>query len=136
MDATQKKKVLNDWVRFLKSEFQFKYLTDALYRHLTLHCDFVSYFSKKWFYTCYFEFPEQTLRFIRQFDRERGCPSVEYGNNNWLKDPNYSDINNMMVDAMEKNKTKLLKKLKNKIRQRDIKFCKALLGKHGIEVTQ
>ncbi len=41
------------------------------------------------------------LGFCTQFDRDKGCVSIEYGDTYWQHDTDYCDINTAMVDAME-----------------------------------
>jgi len=57
------------------------------------------YYNRGGFSQTYFEDPEDTMRFMRQFDREQGCVSVEYGMKQWLKTEDYQDINTAMVDT-------------------------------------
>jgi hypothetical protein len=89
MTAAEKRKVLRQWVRFLKS----------LYHHLIQHCSFIAHYNLGGFYGVYFEDPSATQRFLDQFDRSKGCLSVEYGYAWWINDEDYRDINNAMVDA-------------------------------------
>ena len=88
------------------------HFTEKLYKHLTLHCSFIAHYNIHGFYETYFESPEQSLKFLSQFDREQGAYSVEYGNPYWLLGE-YSDINNAMLDVYSKYKNDLTAKLKN-----------------------
>src|SRR5919202_5205674 len=93
MTAKEKEQVLKQWETFLKHGLQSAHFTGKLYKHLTLHCSFIAHYNIHGFYETYFESPEQSLKFLSQFDREQGAYSVEYGWTYWLQDE-YSDINN------------------------------------------
>jgi len=100
MTAQQKEKVLQDWVRFLQFGFRQKDFTKGLYHHLTQSCSFIAHFDLNGFYFTYFD-PhnvEDTLRFLKQFDRASGCVSVEYNDGWWLTRRDYADINSAMAD--------------------------------------
>ena len=103
MSAAEKSNVLRAWLRFIKSRFAQRCFTRALYEHLIQHCGYVAHFSRGGFYDTYFQQPEATQRFLDQFDRSKGCLSVEYGGGWWFGgDRNeYHDINNAMVDAIQ-----------------------------------
>ena len=103
MSAAQKRNVLRAWLRFVKSGFELRWFTKALYEHLIQHCSFIANYNRGGFYDTYFQQPEATQRFLDQFDRSKGCLSVEYGGGWWLGDDRneYHDINNAMVDAIQ-----------------------------------
>ncbi len=105
MTAPQKRRVLGDWVRFFQTGMGFKRFTKRLYEHLTLHCSFIAHFNRQGFYQTYFADPESLQRFLDQFDRSKGCVSVEYGMTDWIRDGNdvsaeHHDLNNGLVDAI------------------------------------
>jgi hypothetical protein len=79
MSAAEKEKFLKDWKKFIKSDFSNAKLTKHLYEHLTLYCSFIAHFNQQGSYSFYFDDPEDTLKFLRQFDRNYRCSSVEYG---------------------------------------------------------
>jgi hypothetical protein len=58
MSAKEKEVVLNAWTRFLKNGCKFQDFTDALYRHLTLHCSFIAHYDRLGFYEFYFGIQE------------------------------------------------------------------------------
>jgi hypothetical protein len=99
MTAAEKQRVLNAWVRFVRSRFALRSFTTALYQHLTLHSGFIGHYSRSGFYAVYFEDPLATQKFLDQFDRSKGCPSVEFGGSGWMENEDYRDINGAMVDA-------------------------------------
>lgn len=117
MPAEDKEKALKAWNRFIKSEFNIKYFTKRLYDHLTLHCSFIAHFNQQGFYSTYFEDPEDTIKFMKQFDQDHGCVSVEYGSTHWLNSEDYSDINRAMVESLEPYKSGLYEGMKQKAKE-------------------
>jgi hypothetical protein len=85
MTAEEKGKVLKDWQRFIESDFSMAKFTKSLYDHLIQHCSFIAHYNRHGFYSSYFEDPEDTMRFLKQFDKDFACKSVEYGMDYWLK---------------------------------------------------
>jgi len=120
MSAEEKEKVLKDWQRFLAADFDKARFTKRLYEHLIQHCEFIAHYNQGAFYATYFEDPEDTLRFMKQFDRELGCVSVEYGMKYWLTAEDYQDINTAMVEAMEPYKAEIYPRLKQRARERKL----------------
>jgi len=115
MTAAQKRRVLLQWVRFMKSGFDARHFMKSLYEHLTLHCSFIAHFNRGGFYEEYFKKPSDTQRFLDQFDRSKGCRSVEYGDAGWLNDEEYRDLNGAMVEAA----TGALPELRQALRERE-----------------
>lgn len=103
MSADEKRHVLRAWIRFVKGSCAFEHFTKALYNHLIQHCSFIAHYDRGGFYATYFQEPDATQRFLDQFDRAKGCVSIEYGTSWWLGDEggDYHDINSAMVDAIE-----------------------------------
>lgn len=133
MTAKEKEKVLRQWRTFVTSGFSPEHFTEAVYKHLTLHCSFMAHYKRQGFYDTYFLDPPQTVSFIKQFDRRRsGGKSVEYGMDYWLTDPEYSDINTAMCEVMEEHADRLYEGLGNTERIRDLNMAAKLLRKHGI----
>ena len=120
MSAEEKEKVLKDWQRFIESDFNKARFTKPLYNHLIQHCSFIAHYNQGGFYGTYFEDPEDTMRFIKQFDKDKGCISVEYGMTYWLNNDDYRDINTAMVEVMEPYKGALYLRMKRKAK--DIKL--------------
>ena len=85
MRKEEKEKVLKDWKSFIESGFSYRVFTKRIYEHLTLHCMFIAHYSKDGFYSTYFVDPEDTLKFLRQFDKDSNFKSIEYGSDIWLK---------------------------------------------------
>jgi len=115
MTAAEKRRVLQQWVRFIKSGFDERHFMKSLYEHLIQHCSFIAHFNRGGFYAVYFEDPSATQRFLDQFDRSKGCMSVEYGFAEWINDEDYRDINGAMVDTA----TGLLPELRRMVRERE-----------------
>ena len=132
MSKEEKGKVLRDWKSFIKSGFRHRAFTNRIYQHLTLHCMFIAHYSKDGFYSTYFVNPEDTLKFLRQFDKDFEFKSIEYGTNIWIKE-DYKDINLAMCEEIEKCKKELYKRLNLKIRANAIGKIENLCQKHGID---
>lgn len=111
MTATEKELVLKQWTTFVKHGFKFEHFTDRIYKHLTLHCSFIAHFNRLGFYETYFIDHEDTLRFLGQFDKDRGCNSVEYGGDYWINHPEMSDLNQALIGAVEPYLKDFYKKL-------------------------
>ena len=120
MPAKEKEKVLKDWQCFIESDFNKAKFTKRLYNHLIQHCSFIAHYNQGGFYDTYFEDPEDTLRFIKQFDAAQGCLSVEYGMTYWLNSDDYRDINTAMVEVMEPYKAEIYPRLKQRARERKL----------------
>lgn len=135
LTAEEKRLVLKAWERFVRRGFQPQDFTDRLYHHLSQHCSFIAHYNRAGFYQTYFDRAEDTLRFISQFDSDKGCKSIEYGWSAWINGPDdsYKDINTAMIEVMGKHKEKYYKKLNDCIRARDIAMARMLLAKHGVE---
>ena len=126
MSADEKEKVLQDWQRFIESDFSQTRFTKVLYNHLIQHCSFIAHYNQAGFYGTYFEDPEDTMKFISQFDRDQGCVSVEYGMKYWLNNEDYRDINNAMVEAYEPYKTEIYPQLRQKAKQKKLAQIESL----------
>ena len=67
------------------------------------------------------------MRFMKQFDRDSGCISIEYGMKHWLLAEDYSDINTAMVEAISPYKSKIYPRLKQKTKERKLAQIKSLM---------
>ena len=131
MTAVEKAMVWKQWKAFIAGGFQWKHFTERIYKHLSLHCSFIAHYSRAGFYDTYFSNPEDTIRFVSQFDGSRGCISVEYGMDFWLKGE-YEDLNQSMCEAIEPYKESIYQKSAERIRDRDLTQARSLLAKHGL----
>jgi len=120
MSAEEKGKVLKDWQRFIENDFDKAKFTKRLYNHLIQHCSFIAHYNQGGFYGTYFEDPEGTIKFMKQFDKDQGCISVEYGMKYWLNSEDYGDINTGMVEALEPYKAEIYPRLKQRARERKL----------------
>lgn len=132
MTGKEKMRVLNDWETFLKSGCPRSVFTKALYHHLIQHCSFIAHYDINGFYDTYFVEGEDTAHFLSQFDRSKGCRSIEYGMTYWLTDPEYADINNAMCDIAGKYIPQLVLASEAKQKEADVARATGLLAKHGI----
>jgi len=128
MGTKDKKAVLRDWQRFIKGGFDRKYFTEKLYDHLHLHCSFIAHFNINGFYGTYFENPEHTLEFLKQFDRDYGYKSIEYGSKYWFTNEDYHDLNSELANSLEPYKSKIYAGLKQKTREMKLKQIDRLKG--------
>ena len=122
LGAEEKEAVIKDWMNFMKNGFGREYFTKRLYDHLHLHCSFIAHFNINGFYDSYFENPENTMKFLSQFDNDYGYRSIEYGTTYWFTNEDYHDINSAMIESYEPHKEKIytglkLKTKKMKLRQ-------------------
>lgn len=117
MTAEEKEKVLKSWKRFIENDFKEKFFTKRLYQHLTLHCSFIAHYDKAGFYSTYFTNPEDAVKFIRQFDKDLGYISAEYGTDIWVSVGDFIDLNLAMCGEIEKVKKELYLRLREKEKQ-------------------
>ena len=78
MTAHEKEMVLKQWKIFIQAGFQWKHFTERLYKHLSLHAAFIAHYNRSGFYNTYFTNPEDTIRFVSQFDEAKGCIRQRY----------------------------------------------------------
>ena len=102
LTAQEKQQVYNAWVRFIRGGCKRSQFSNALYKHLHLHCGFIAHYNRAGFYDLYFADEGQKAKFFRQFDRSQSCKPAEgywvlTGGNDVTQ--GYHDINNAMVDA-------------------------------------
>jgi len=132
MTTKEKELTLKSWIRFLKAYIEdtgetytdthgnnysvvFKSFTDRLYKHLSGNCSFIAHYDRYQFFLTYFDRSDRDseynpVLFFEQFDRDKGTISVEYGGSDWKDAPDYSDLNNAMVDAFMEVKDKVYAK--------------------------
>jgi len=129
MSAKEKKAVSRDWQRFIESDFDRKYFTKRLYDHLHLHCSFIAHFNIHGFFGTYFENPEHTLEFLKQFDKDYGHKSIEYGSTYWFTSEDCHDLNSEMAYSLEPHKVKSYAGLKQKTKEMKLKQIEQLKSK-------
>ena len=79
--------------------------------------------------------PERTRLFLSQFDRRKGCRSVEIGWTGWLTDAEYADINTEMVRIAGEYIDWIVSAADATERERDLNLARDLMKKHNVEVT-
>lgn len=131
MTSQEKELVLKNWEQFLKSGLHWTHFSDRLYKHLTLHCSFIAHYNRMGFHNTYFNIPEDSIRFLRQFDKSWGSASVEMGGTFWL-DGDYADINRAMLDTAAKYLPALYQRLLETQEKEDISEARKLLDKHNL----
>jgi hypothetical protein len=133
MSGKEKEVVLNAWTRFLKNGCKFHDFTDALYRHLTLHCSFIAHYGRRGFYEFYFGTPgSATIRFIDQFDPAKPGISAEIGMTYWLNGPTGADLNRAMREVSAPYTSKLRELFLLDRKQRDLSLAMATAAKYGM----
>jgi len=136
MPAEEKQKVLRQWGMFLKSGLTKDNFTNLLYHHLIQHCSFIAHYDLHGFYSTYFEEPEDTIQFLRQFDNRDGIPkSIEYGMTYWYTNPDYNDINSEMCRIATNYIPILVEKCQSRQREIDVLRATSLLAKHGLKAN-
>lgn len=148
VSAEDKQKILKQWVRFCKSISEgdhlveqdgvpvpFKFFTDRLYKHLSLHCSFIAHYNRAGFYDTYFLHGEDIERFFSQFDESRGCVSIEYGGDYWRRGQT-EDLNKALVDEAKPFLRKIYIVSGQAQRAQDIGQAQALLAKHGLSIKE
>lgn len=143
MSAEDKKNVFSAWKRFLRTlatsysdkEKCFRAFTKALHGHLIQHCSFIAHYNRRGFFSTYFEYGDDTVRFIKQFDRRQNPDglSVEYGAS-WVYG-DYQDINEAMCSVAEDYVDDIYRLASGSQKQQDIDAAKLLLAKHNVTVT-
>ena len=148
MTAKEKGLVLRDWGEFLKAllndcnerkenvapESNARF-TKRLYEHLHLHCSFIAHYDRAGFYSTYFDNPNDTITFLKQFDADTGCMSAEIGMSYWLNG-DYGDVNRLMCAALDEHKGSLYEKLKSRERSEDLEEAERIAGKWGFVIRQ
>jgi hypothetical protein len=136
MSGKEKEVVLNAWTRFLKNGCTFHDFTDALYRHLTLHCSFIAHYNRLGFYEFYFATPgSSAIRFIDQFDPAKPGISAEIGLTYWLNGPTGADLNRAMRQASAPYTSKLRELFLLDRKQRDLAQAMAIAARYGMVLS-
>jgi hypothetical protein len=140
MPATEKRRVLAQWRRFLQmlarnyadKDRCFRAFPDALYRHLIQHCSFIAHYNRSGFFSRYFEHGDDTIRFLRQFDQQASPHgrSAEYRMPLWLEGE-YADINEAMRDAAAECVSGIAAVATEDQKRSDLARTRYLTGRHG-----
>ncbi len=136
MTAGEKRRVLRDWETFLKNGCRRQDFTKALYHQLIMNCSFIAHYDLAGFYETYFVEGDDTAHFLEQFDRSKGCRSIELGMDYWVLYPGMNDINNAMCDVASKYIPALTQIAESRQRKRDITLAELLLAKHGLKIRE
>jgi len=137
MSAKEKTTTLKAWQRFVKAcatgtrEQRWNAFTKGLYHHLMQHCAFIAHYDRGGFFATYFVEPERTAHFFTQFDKRKGCKSVEYGCWHPWYTEDYEDINRAMCDVATPMVDAIYKRCRLAQETTDVARAKALLAKHG-----
>ena len=141
MTAGEKHRVLAQWRRFLQTlardsddgDRPFQAFGQALYEHLIQHCSFIAHYNRLGFFEHYFEHGDDTLRFLRQFDRRTNPDglSTEYGWCCWLGD-DYRDINEAMRDVATELAPAIAATATAQQSRYDLALARQLAAKHGV----
>lgn len=150
LSAKEKELVLKSWRLFIKSILNgdlektevdrygnrmpvaFKFFTDRVYKHLSLHCSFIAHYSRAGFFDTYFTNPEDTLRILTQFG-EDPFTSIEYGSSYW-REGDYSDINTEMCRVVTPLFSKLSSEFVSRKRENDLSEAASIAQRYGMEL--
>lgn len=135
MTAKDKELALKQWRTFIKEGMQAKHFTKRIYEHLSLHCSFIAHYNREGFYSTYFQQPEDTIKFLEQFDPTGEHRSVELGGGYWFTDSDYHDLNDGMCQVVGEYIEQYTSQKLKEAKTRDILLAKSLLGKHGISMA-
>ena len=120
--AQEREFVFRDWTHFLgplalddPGAGLWHAFTQRLYHHLMQHCSYIAHYNRAGFYETYFADPEDTSKFLQQFDGDKGYLSYEYGADYWLRG-DYEDINRALCGAFEPRKVGIYAALDRRIR--------------------
>lgn len=102
----------------------FKYFTKRVYYYLSLNASFIAHFDRWGFFNTYFANPEDTIRFINQFDKDYDYQSIEY-HMEWVSGE-YEDLNKEMCNVVEKHKSELYAKLRAQVKANKFKEIRRL----------
>jgi hypothetical protein len=125
LSAAEKEKVFRAWKRFLDSGLKEGSFTDALYKHLSLHCSFIAHYNRNGFWGTYFADPEDSFKFFQQFDKDKEYKSWEYGWN-FLDSEEYNDINKAMCNEFETRKKSMYARFKAEAKDNKLTEIKRL----------
>jgi len=129
LSAFEKDKILDDWNKFLKSDFDPILFTADLYDHLTAHASFIAHYDRGGFYNYYFNKPENTLLFLKMFDAEGEMKSAEYGDDYWRTNSTGADLNKGLIIAFTPFKKKIYLTLRNESLGEDEKRLESMNDK-------
>ncbi len=101
-----------------------------------MNCSFIAHYDLAGFYETYFVEGDDTVHFLEQFDRSRGCRSIEIGMDYWFDSEGYRDINGRMVEIAAKYIPALTQLAESRQRKRDITLAELLLAKHGLKIRE
>jgi len=137
MSAQEKATVFRAWMGFLKNGFAYQQFTNALYKHLTLHCSFIAHYNRAGFHEFYFgEVSASTFRFLDQFDPGKPGISAELGATYWINGPTGGDLNRAMREGAGPYVPKLREAFLLKMKQRDLAAARALADKYGLVLAE
>jgi len=136
MTAKVKELTLKQWRTFIRDGMQAKHFTKRIYDHLILHCSFIAHYNREGFYYTYFQQPEDTIKFLRQFDPDGNHLSVEYGMIYWWTGSDYHDLNDAMCQVVGEYIEQYTSQKLKEVRTRDVLLAKSLLAKHGIAINR
>lgn len=134
MTAKDKELTLKQWRTFIREGMQAKHFTKRIYEHLSLHCSFIAHYNRQGFYSTYFQDPEDTIKFLGQFDPNGEHRSVELGGEYWFSDRDYHDLNELMCQVVGEYIEQYTSQKLKEAKTRDVLLAKGLLAKHGISM--
>jgi len=98
MTANKKKVVADMWVKFLDRNMSRDAFTNALYKHLSLHCQHIAHVDREGFYDEWFVQPQQRVKFMT-----RWCTFFEMGAFSEGAGSQFDDLHNAMYSSIMKH---------------------------------
>lgn len=129
MSAKEKERAFKCFKRVLETR-DISRMDKNLYEHLHLHCGFIAHYNIDGFKAAYSG--QNFRRFVERFDRNS---KAFQSWNHWVDAPDYSDINNDMVDLATELAPTIYAELKAKERAAEVELCRAVAEKHGFKVV-
>jgi hypothetical protein len=144
MNATEKRRVLAQWQRFLQTLARrygdpnrcLQAFGLSLYDHLVQHCSFIAHYNRHGFYTHYFESADSTIKFLNQFDESVNPDGLcaEYSMASWLKGES-ADINTAMREVAGRYIHGVIAMASEWQRRADLIHAHRLAARHGHTLT-
>ncbi|MHB1418056.1 MAG: hypothetical protein ACYCX4_00485 [Bacillota bacterium] len=127
MTAKEKKAAWQNFKRVI-DERDSGLINRPLYNHLHVHCSFIAHYS---IYGFRDEYKARFPDFIAHFDKNSKYNGPGYYNSLWMIDPDYQDLNSLMVAYVTAQAPKIYREIEEEQRQIELALLKKLAEKHG-----
>lgn len=128
MSAKEKEKAWRNFKQIIDAR-EISLLKNTLYDHCHMHCSFIAHYNRQGFIS---EYSGQNFRsFVEHFDRNWKYNGPGYVNKIWMRDKDYSDLNQIMVDYCTVNAPLIYAELDERKRQTELALLKRMAQKHS-----